>query len=284
MFARLESVFFEEIRRESKGFKLYKTMVNFLRLISQSKFTEKEIQDIETLSRKMVSLCFEIENDGLSNEEIRLKGFEVFPKLHHLIHYGQQIKIFGPPKRNSMMPVERKHQEFKSKSRSIYNYINPAFTFAKMAHLQMIRRIEEFQESSIVELGDFFDCTLVEFMSTLPPDAKSLSKKNSPHDMRKEFPILLRVKPRRFVSRNEMWLQPKKYYQSASDGSIMAMGDLYVTDRNSQWPENHRQVETIMKKLKLKPGGEIIVTINFLNHLKNFIFRKGSETYLIEGF
>lgn len=99
-------------------------MYSFCRIIIKSDISLAELDDLRAHSRFIQKLNMDIENKKHSVAEKESRGFKIFPKLHHLVHYADQIKVFGPPSQSSMMPIERKHQDFKSASRTMKNFIS----------------------------------------------------------------------------------------------------------------------------------------------------------------
>lgn len=50
-----------------------------------SEFSSFDLGRFEILSNEMIAKC-----------KVLLPEFEIYPKIHHLAHYGELIQIFGP--------------------------------------------------------------------------------------------------------------------------------------------------------------------------------------------
>lgn len=226
----------------------------------------------------MVKICVEVENSHIEPSELDKRGFKVYPKLHHLIHYGSQIRIFGPPKDNDMMPIERKHQEFKSKSRFMTNFINPPFTFAMMASFQLINRMDKFAASKLAWNDEAI--STFEILNTLPSGCKRMSKSSYPCKVSSNHPILKKFLMVRDSSRIEMWFKPTSFHNQASTKFVYAMGHIYDAVRTTQV-----DTSTVYKQIRLKATDEKIVRIHFLSHRNDFLFLCPSgSSYVVESF
>jgi hypothetical protein len=96
--------------------------------------------------------------------------FKIFPKLHHLTHYPEMIKQYGPLILFSSLPFERKHQFFKQWARIMRNSINPAYSLAERHQCEQALI---FKSKSYENIN--FDFTHLidnpELMNHLPPSA-----------------------------------------------------------------------------------------------------------------
>jgi hypothetical protein len=101
-------------------------------------------------------------------------NYKIFPKLHHLIHYRDQIQKFGPLINYSTLPFERKHQQFKRWSRNLFNFTNPAKSLASRHQHKFILSFEQklYTESKF----DYQNllCPINDLMTETLPESKQV--------------------------------------------------------------------------------------------------------------
>jgi hypothetical protein len=103
----------------------YLKLVKLLRLVIQDKFNESSIREIEDLVA-----------DYLDSFKKDFEDSNLIPKQHFLVHYGRQIRSFGPLKHIWVMRFESKHSYFKQKLNSIHNFKNITFSLSE-SHQQL---------------------------------------------------------------------------------------------------------------------------------------------------
>jgi hypothetical protein len=157
------------------------------------KFSQSSINDILTSIPFLLYLCLKevcivsFKNKIEDFEICKLKSnilllfsylkilepeYKIFPKLHHLTHYPEMIRKFGPLVSYSSLPFERKHQFFKEWARIMHNSINPAYSLAERHQCEQALNIKEKSYEQISS-----DCNSnPDLLDNLPPSAIYLSK------------------------------------------------------------------------------------------------------------
>jgi hypothetical protein len=110
--------------------KLYRNMKKLTLLSFSRKFTERGLRLFEPLARKVIENCDEI------CRTILCKQFNVYCKLHHVLHYGDLIRVFGPLYLYSTWHYERMHQPAKQLGRIMRCWINPEKTIHSKQQLR----------------------------------------------------------------------------------------------------------------------------------------------------
>ncbi len=82
---KLDAILFDIFHPQMECYQLYKLLRKFCQLSFALSFTEQELQQFEVLANEIVEKCTVI-----------LPDFSVFCKIHHLTHYGDLIRLFGP--------------------------------------------------------------------------------------------------------------------------------------------------------------------------------------------
>lgn len=88
-FLRLEEIlcheFYEYDVKSTTEFELFLLTKEIALLSFASQFVMSDLDRFETLANQMIAKC-----------QILQPDFEIYPKIHHMSHYGDIIKIFGP--------------------------------------------------------------------------------------------------------------------------------------------------------------------------------------------
>jgi hypothetical protein len=99
--------------------------------------------------------------------------YRIYPKLHHLLHYSHQIKLFGPLINYSTLPHERKHRTFKQRAKIMCNFQNPVKTLAEQHQMKFVLSAQ--QQQFLLDF-DFFESDAsdnnAELLASLPQQAK----------------------------------------------------------------------------------------------------------------
>lgn len=82
---KLDAILIDIIHPQMDCYELYKLLRKFCQLSFALSFTEHELQQFEILANQIVEKCTVIQPD-----------FSVYCKLHHISHYGDLIRLFGP--------------------------------------------------------------------------------------------------------------------------------------------------------------------------------------------
>lgn len=82
---KLDSILIGILDPEKDSYKLYVFLRKFCKLAFALSFTNQDLQQFEVLANQIVEKCILIQ-----------PNFSVFCKLHHLSHYGDIIRFFGP--------------------------------------------------------------------------------------------------------------------------------------------------------------------------------------------
>lgn len=81
----MEAIFIQFFNSNFQEFKLYKALREFVLLAFSSTFVETDLRKLDFLANQVINFCVSIQPD-----------FSIYCKLHHLLHYGDLIKFFGP--------------------------------------------------------------------------------------------------------------------------------------------------------------------------------------------
>ena len=103
----------------SKAFQLYATYKTICLISFSTIITTEQISELSANISNLFRLALEIDHE-----------FKITPKLHHLTHYPDLIRMFGPLIQFSTLSFERKHQYFKKWAKLINNTINPSYSLA----------------------------------------------------------------------------------------------------------------------------------------------------------
>lgn len=123
IFFRLKQVFFAELDIDSEEFRLFCFARDFVILSFQDKFSSDDLKLIRSLSIQLIN--------AFKNIKVKMDySFNVTSKLHKILHYAENIKIFGPLRDSSTLQHERSHQIGKSWSRQMGCWKNPEKTIA----------------------------------------------------------------------------------------------------------------------------------------------------------
>ncbi|KAI2810569.1 hypothetical protein BLOT_001732 [Blomia tropicalis] len=115
LFLKFAAIFFEFFDPNSLPFKLWLVSKEFTLIAFSQNVSKEDCEEMNVLSNIMIHFIKEL-------------GGHIFCKLHHITHYGQLIKQFGPLYFYSTFRYERKHQYCKHIARLMRNFINPSKT------------------------------------------------------------------------------------------------------------------------------------------------------------
>lgn len=218
--------------------------------------TFEKLQDKASKSKKKIAA------KDLVNEP---KKFTLTPKLHHITHYGQLVKQYGPLYVFSALRWERKHQYPKKVARMMRCFVNPSYTLS--TRHQFLRAITE-RDSDFIQ-NDFFSTSnnFIGFtkLSSLKEELVPLKVSEYPFRLTKSAHVL---RKRKSDLRNNMWLEVKKFYRHSSTKEIYCSGDVYRIPNGI----NIKHPLTFLKKLHRVSTNQCIL-INNLNHSNDFMLK-----------
>jgi hypothetical protein len=128
------------------------------RLVLQDEFDENSIESIELLVHEYLSEFKRLYPDN-----------NITAKQHFLIHYGSNIRKFGPTRHVSTMRFESKHSFFKKVAKSINNSRNVTHS---MSQRHQLNQYFHLTSAYFFNLPSFGKCTLP--FDALINDAKKL--------------------------------------------------------------------------------------------------------------
>ena len=134
-------IFGEELRNDIR-FMHYIKLVKLLRLTLQDIFDEQHIIELE-------NCVF----DYLSEFRILYPDKNLTAKHHFLVHYGRNIRLFGPLKQLWCMRYESKHSYFKQVGNSIHNYINITYSLANRHQYSQVHYLMQQNYFHVPEYG-----------------------------------------------------------------------------------------------------------------------------------
>lgn len=226
--------------------KYYFDAKEFALLVFQTKFTEEDL-------KRMHSLAFNI------HEKYR-QFTHIHCKIHHILHYADLIRKYGPLYLYCTWRMERKHQFSKHVARIMRNFRNPPLT---------IHRRHQFKKASYEEKNDFASKNFFPQVS----DYKIMDE-NDPSIANKKFTSLpsqeRKIALGKFVLRkclahSKTWIQPKFMFR-ASDGSVIVQGPVY-TKKRCTYNKECGMRNFALKKLHKRR----FIDIRGLHHSNDFI-------------
>lgn len=238
--------------KSSNGYKLLKTLQEFCRRSFSYSLENEEITKMQQEAFKILELSkfvYDYHNDTT-------KPFKVTLKLHHITHYADEAKFYGPLGLFSALKFERKHLYFKKWSEVMGNYRNPAYSFAKRHQLALAVRL--FQ-GNYTEIDYFYQ----------PPDEQSIIITEKPASIVQlksidyPFPIQNTVARKLTNRRVKFWIVVEKFFRLTEENkTIFANG--YIFELQQETFENFQM-------LKLKYNQPKWVNLNFLNPRVDFL-------------
>lgn len=224
--------------------KLVESLSSFTITTFASQLQEEDANRLTSLAHEVIYLYSTLKNKHFAkvheklqrkasksknkNTEMNLvkepKKFTPTPKLHHLTHYGQLVKQYGPLYPFSALRWERKHQFSKKIARMMRCFVNPSFTLS--TRHQFLKAITE-RDSDFIQ-NDFYPTAtnFISFtkLSSLKDELIQLKVSEYPFKLAKGVHVL---RKRRSDKRSNMWLEVKKFYRHLSTNKIYCSGDVY---------------------------------------------------------
>lgn len=249
---------------------MYKNLWTICKIVFNHDMEEEQITGMNNIVKGLIRNIVEIE-----------PSFNIFPKLHHLLHYEDLSKIWGPLMSYATFKYERKHQTFKIWSRMMYNHVNPTLTLSQRHQRLMAMN---FEKNSFVKIN--FELPSVVDESSLRPasfinqDFEKVQSFDLPHKLRKH--VLKEIRG----SRIKKWFEPTSYWKKAS-GELFAQGYVWKiaqVARARDIDRMHENVSTLRKLVKDSNGSLMVISDQFLHHVKDFLFTNESdENFLVFG-
>jgi hypothetical protein len=237
------------------------------------KFTERGLRLFEPLTHRIIDGCNKL-CCSLS------KPFEVYCKLHHCLHYGDLVRVFGPLYLYCTWHYERMHQPSKKLGRTMHCWVNAAKT---IHHKQQMKKalferdsnyLKSNFSSDLTNLPSIISETTIEFEELqLQPLQSSL------------HPYRLHCKVLRSINlRKEEWWHTTAFYQDKNNNvycegvkfklhkSLACSGKYVNTIRN-----------TFARLSKLNVKSRQFISLNSLYHSNDYFFKDSNELlWLIE--
>lgn len=194
--------------------------------IRKAKENKKKKQEAKVRAALKKGEKIEVSDSEATKKEKlpELKTYKLTSKWHHLTHYGELTKQFGPLYNYSALRWERKHQFPKKVARMMKCFINPSFTIA--TRHQYLRAVSERKNG--FQQTDFFisEDNHIGFTSfkTLKQELVPVKKSQYPFKLPKGIHVL---RKKRFDLRNNLWLQVKGFYRHHSrEDEVYCFGDV----------------------------------------------------------
>lgn len=214
--------------------RLYSTLKNQYFSILHERALEKERKAKERKQKakekaakqkgQLVSNPDESETEPEPKKKKGPKVYQVTAKVHHLTHYGELVKQFGPLFNYSALRWERKHQFPKKVARMMKCFRNPSFTIS--TRHQFLRALTD--RDNDFKNVDYYDSEahLIGFtsLSSLKTDLVPLKKAQYPFKLPNGIHVLRR---KRFDRRNNMWIHVKGFFQHTTSQEIYCSGDVF---------------------------------------------------------
>ncbi|KAH9392165.1 hypothetical protein TYRP_005233, partial [Tyrophagus putrescentiae] len=262
-FLKIEAIFVEILNHQWPEFALYKSLREFVLLAFAPTFTSTELTKFETLANKILEGCLAIQPE-----------FSVYCKLHHLTHYGDLTKLFGPLYLYSTFRYERVHQFGKKVCRSSKNFRNLAVT---------INSKNQKHRAYFLEKTNFVDCDLFPIETrTISPLQSSINENcqilpSSFHP----FPVNKCIL-RKLESRRDLYFLTTEFYKDTTTGEIYCYGKLMMkkTTTLNNRPSYVKLNESLFE-LEVHRENKYI-KFSDLHYSNDFIFYYNSKMYLLD--
>ena len=92
-------------------------MQEFTYIASRSSIREEGLATLDKNAKLIIQLSFRMNEKYLDtltqDQRDMISPWQVYPKMHFLLHYSDLIRRFGPIVLTSAIRVERKHYDFK---------------------------------------------------------------------------------------------------------------------------------------------------------------------------
>lgn len=234
MFLKFAAIFFEFFDPNSLPFKLWLVSKEFTLIAFSQNVSKEDCEEMNVLSNIMIHFIKEL-------------GGHIFCKLHHITHYGQLIKQFGPLYFYSTFRYERKHQYCKHIARLMRNFINPSKTIHSRHQLRR----------AIIERNILFYST--NYFSTITKiyNYEPNFQKITPLELNQNYECLLpseRPFPlnknvlRRCLSTSaaHIFIHATQFYKNINTGQVLCYGHRYT----------NILVAKLRKSIRSKPRSE----------------------------
>lgn len=119
----------------SPAFKLSLKMIDVLKCISRSSFSERDIMEMEEEISNHHRLYLEL----TANTNSISFSSHITPKFHNMLHYGTVVRKAGPLKKTMAFRFEQKHQELKQYARACYSRVNLPYSICAKFCLESSR-------------------------------------------------------------------------------------------------------------------------------------------------
>lgn len=264
---RLSEVFFNEFdlfgENETPVMSLYESAKSFCQTVLRTELTTSDLEDLEKFSKylldRFVELC----------KKYPSMKYEVTFKMHKLLHYGQNVKRFGPLYLGSTLRYERCHQSSKKYGRVMGNWKSPTITLSeRMALRQTLASLKPEVPPNL----------LIKETSISEYDAKSVyhlvEVKNEQGEFRIGKNVLRRLRFRGYNSK--IWIQAIKFLTNEETGQMFAKGFIWTERRDEDGQPLIKFHLTLVKKSKQS----IIFNCDHLSHINDYLFKKNDRFYV----
>lgn len=174
------------------------------------------------------------------------KIFGIHCKAHHILHYPDLIRKFGPLYLYSSWRYERKHQYSKSVARIMGNFLNPPFTIHTRHQVKMAAREMKLNFAEI----DFFPQVAEQFSLMEVGDPRLPVGKCEPL-LACDRPMQMTAKSsivKRLLLDKDLWFRPMYFFRVTSTGAILCQGEAYKPRYSISISGKQQEVEKVLSK------------------------------------
>jgi hypothetical protein len=173
----------------------------------------------KTLSDQDATRLTKIAAEFLGDLKNLTPHFKIYCKLHHLSHYGDLTRVYGPLYLYSTFRYERKHQWSKGLARVMNCFKSPVST---------IHQRHQIMRAVVEKKTDFYE---MNFWNNSNPSAHGQIFEDLPSDCIKlkcqEYPFRLRKRiVRRIVQKKENWFLCKEFFREKRSDRIICKGQI----------------------------------------------------------
>lgn len=205
-FLKLEVILFPEFDPSKSEWKLYSALKEFILLSYSLELDQKGLNRLNVLANIIIEEWKDLDNNST-----------VYCKLHHLSHYCDLIRKYGPLYLYANLHYEHKHQFCKNCARVMRNFIDPAWTihYKHQALKALIEDNENFLET------DFFPSVPTNrpsLLTQLPPNCSPLPASDNPFRLHQN--VLRKTKH----TAKDYWILTKEFFRNKATKQIYCKG------------------------------------------------------------
>ena len=243
----------------SDSFQLYKAFLHIAMISFQCTITQENLLTLQSEILQMFILIKRID-----------PNFKIFAKLHHITHYPEMIRRFGPLIFFSTLSFERKHQTLKRWAFIMHNSINPAVSMAnRHQYHQATQWKSSFKQRSFIYTNSLSNLSSI--VNGLSQNATLFSGKP---------PCSLNKNVVRRVGETKFWLELEQFWTiDFSENKDKDKDNLYVTGNI------YEKTDELIYTLPIMDEKEKNVFFHYedLYHVNDFLFSFENHSTLIYG-